>query len=765
MGGNEVKGAAISFKGIVQGVGFRPLVYRRAIALDLKGTIRNTSSGVLVEVDGREHDIQAFYREMLANPPVLAEIHSSSMEITATHGFEEFSIIGSVDERWGFTPISPDIATCAACLGEIRDRSNRRYRYPFTNCTDCGPRFTIIRSIPYDRRYTTMNAFQMCPDCSREYEDPLDRRYHAQPNACAVCGPALELRQADGTTVQGDPISRTIEMLRAGSIVAIKGLGGYHLALLPFDRDRIRRLRERKGRPAKPFALMARDLETARRFCRIGEEEEKLLCSTACPIVLLRRRLEGESLPRDIAPDTEWLGLMLPYTPLHHLLMDEGPELLIMTSANLSEEPLCFDDADAERSLTGIADAFLLHNRGIHRPCDDSVVMVVEDMPVFLRRSRGYVPKMVRAPASRHQLLATGSYEKNTFCVFKEGKAFVSHHIGDLSNEKSVDAYTRGIHDFIDMFRVTPSAVACDLHPDYESTRYAEKLSDEWGVPLIRVQHHHAHISAVLGVEGLHGPVIGVALDGTGYGPDGTVWGGEFLVADTAGFERLGHYAAVPMPGGEKCIEDITRMGVSYLLEAFGAVKDIPDFPFVRDVGLKAVKMYGAMIRSGFNTPLTSSCGRLFDAVSALLGLCSRPTYDAQGALLLEHAAGDMERMPEPYGYDIDDDLAIHFGGMIRGIVEDLICDASIRSMAQRFHATVVRSGVTLCGLIRERTGLSSVVLGGGVFQNRLILRHFRRELGEGGFTVHAGGILPPNDGGLSYGQGVTALTLLEGGI
>jgi hydrogenase maturation protein HypF len=764
MGGNDFKGAAIRFKGIVQGVGFRPLVYRRALALDLKGTIRNTSSGVLVEVDGKEHDIKAFYRGILDNPPALAEIHSSSLEITTSHGFKDFSIIGSEDESGGFTPISPDIATCAACLREIKDRSNRRYRYPFTNCTDCGPRFTIIRSIPYDRRHTTMNVFPMCSDCNREYESPLDRRYHAQPNACAICGPALELRLADGETVHGDPIARTIEMLRTGSIVAIKGLGGYHLALWPFDSSWVRRLRERKRRPAKPFALMARDLATAGRFCRIGECEERLLCSTACPIVLLRRSGEGESLPREIAPDTEWLGLMLPYTPLHHLLMGEGPELLIMTSANLSEEPLCFEDEDAERSLAGIADAFLLHNRRIHRPCDDSVVMVVEDRPVFLRRSRGYVPKMVRAPESRHQLLATGSYEKNTFCVFKEGKAFVSHHIGDLNNEKSVNAYTRGIRDFLDMFRVTPEAIACDLHPDYESTRYAEELSDEWGVPLIRVQHHHAHISAVLGAEGLHGRVIGVALDGTGYGSDGTVWGGEFLVADDARFERLGHYASVPMPGGERCIEDISRMGVSYLLEAFGSITDIPAFPFIRDVGIKEVEAYGAMISSGFNTPLTSSCGRLFDAVSALLGLCSRPSYDAQGALLLEHAAGDMGRLPEPYAYVIGDDMVINFNDMVRGIVDDIRRDATIRSIAQRFHATVVRSGVALCGRIRERTGLNSVVLGGGVFQNRLVLRHFMDELGERGFTVHTGGVLPPNDGGLSYGQGVTALAMLEGG-
>jgi hydrogenase maturation protein HypF len=764
MGGNDEKGAAIRFTGIVQGVGFRPLVYRRAASLDLKGTIRNTSSGVSIEFDGAEQDLRAFYREMLEHPPVLAEIHGSSLEITAPHGFGDLSIVRSENEPGGFTPISPDVATCEACAREIQDPLNRRYRYPFTNCTDCGPRFTIIRGIPYDRPNTTMSSFAMCSACRREYENPLDRRYHAQPNACAVCGPELTLRLSDGTPLHGDPIARAIEMLRAGSIVAVKGLGGYHLALLPFDGSWIQRLRERKRRPAKPFALMARDLETVGRYCTVGALEEELLRSPASPIVLLNRSGEGLKLPEAIAPDTERLGVMLPYTPLHHLLLGEGPELLIMTSANLSEEPLCYDDRDAEESLRGIADSFLAHNRTIHRPCDDSVVMVVEERPVYIRRSRGYVPKMIVAPQSRHQLLAAGSSEKNTFCLFKEGKAFVSHHIGDLNNEKSVQAYTRGIHDFLDMFRVTPGAVACDLHPDYESTRIAERLSEEWSVPLFRVQHHHAHISAVLGVDNLHGQVIGVCMDGTGYGPDETLWGGEFLIADAARFERLGHYAGVPMPGGEKCIEDISRMGVSYLIAAFGSAGNIPDFPFVGRVGSKKVEMYEAVIGSGINTPRTSSCGRLFDAVSALLGLCFRPTYDAQGAILLEGAAGDMKELVEPYEYRIDDDLVIHFDGMMREIVDEIKSGMNYRHVAQRFHATVVRSGVDCCEEIRSRRGLDTVVLGGGVFQNRILLQYFTRSLRESGFSVHVNSVLPPNDGCISYGQGITALAILEGG-
>jgi len=765
MGRDAIKGAAIRFQGIVQGVGFRPLVYRRALSLGLKGTIQNTDSGVLIEVDGAESDIQAFYRDILSNPPVLAEIHESSIQIGDSHGYREFVILGSEEMGVGFTPVSPDIATCDACIREVTDPSDRRYRYPFTNCTDCGPRFTIIRSIPYDRKNTTMHVFPMCPRCRVEYENPLDRRYHAQPNACGICGPALKLLLPDGTAVQGDPIEKAIEMFRTGRILAVKGLGGYHLALSPERESWVRRLRERKRRPGKPLALMARDMESVRQYCMVTQQEEKLLRSPERPIVLLKRDGEGLKLPLEVAPDTDWLGIMLPYTPLHHVLMHEGPQLLIMTSANLTEEPLCYLDDDAVRSLEGIADAFLTHNREIHRPCDDSVIMVVEETAIPIRRSRGYVPRMVRAPGPVRQLLAAGASEKNTFCVFKDGKAFVSHHIGDLNNEKSIDAYTRGIHDFLDMFRVEPEAVACDLHPDYESTRYAEQLSEEWGVPLFRVQHHHAHISAVMGLQDIRDKVIGVALDGTGYGPDETVWGGEFLLADTGRFERAGHYRAVPMPGGERCIEDISRMGVSYLLSAYGRAEDIPDFSFKRDVGMQNIKVFEDMITASINTPYTSSCGRLFDAVSAILGLCNRPSYDAQGAILLEHAAGEMEDLAEPYAHHIDDDLLIHFDATIREIVDDIRNGSARQKIARRFHATIIRSGIALCERIRKRTGIQTVVLGGGVFQNRIVLSHFLRGLRDSGFTVHVNSELPPNDGGISYGQGITALVLLTEGV
>jgi hydrogenase maturation protein HypF len=764
MGKAGITGAAIRFGGIVQGVGFRPLVYRRALSFNLKGFIQNTDTGVLVKVDGTEKAIRSFYDDILTSPPVLAQIHSSSIDLGNSHGFENFVIIKSEEEGEGFTPISPDVATCGACRKEIINPADRRYRYAFTNCTDCGPRFTIIRSIPYDRKYTTMSVFPMCSRCSEEYEDPLDRRYHAQPNACPDCGPELKLLEHDGMLVDGDPIESSAKLLEVGKIIAVKGLGGYHLAVSPKKKEWVERLRKRKRRPGKPFALMVRNLDVARKYCRIGEVEEQLLLSSERPIVLLEKASDGQYLPRETAPDTELVGLMLPYTPIHHILMEEGPEILIMTSANMTEEPLAYQDEDASRSLGGIADGFLTHNRDIQRPCDDSVIGVVEGRIVPIRRSRGYVPRMVDADFLDRQLLAAGASEKNTFCVFKDGKAFMSHHIGDLNNVKSIDAYTNGIRDFLDMFRVTPEAVVCDLHPDYESTRYAEKIAEQWGVPLFRVQHHHAHIAAVLGEKGVSQKVIGVAFDGTGYGDDETVWGGEFLIADAATYERAGHYAPVPMPGGEKSILETDRMAVAYLISSYGSSSKIPKFRLVEEIGQRRLHVLEELIGAGVNTPLTSSCGRLFDAVSALLGLCVKPLYDAQGAILLETEAHGLDELVEPYPYYLDPDLVLHFRPMIHSIVRDIVNGVSSKNIARRFHLTVILSGVEVCKKLREKTGIEVVALGGGVFQNRLVLEHFIRVLERNGFSVLINSLVPPNDGGISLGQGVAALKLMEGG-
>ncbi len=764
MKNDRLVGATIHFSGIVQGVGFRPTVYRKAHQYNLKGSVQNTDTGVFVKVDGTKRSVEGFYNAVLDAPPEMAEIHESFIDFRKPFGFDKFTIMESDRGTEGFTPISPDIATCSDCLKEIFDSEDRRFLYPFTNCTNCGPRFTIIRSIPYDRKNTTMRVFNMCKNCKEEYENPLDRRYHAQPNACWACGPQLSLLLSDGSEFAGNPIKGCIKMLVEGKIVAIKGLGGYHLACDPANAESVKLLRNRKKRAGKPFAIMVRNLDTAKKYCTIGEREEELLQSFERPIVLVERREGDVKISPLVAPDTHFLGIMLPYTPLHHIILEEGPEILIMTSANISEEPLVFRDNDAFKELDRIADAFLVHNRKIERPCDDSVITIVNRMKLPIRRSRGYVPRSINTGISEHSVLATGAFEKNTFCVFKDGKAFVSHYIGDLGNEKSVDAYIKGIRDFLEMFRVKPEAIACDLHPDYMSTIYAGELSEKWEVPQFRVQHHHAHIASVLGEKRLQEKVIGVAFDGTGYGPDGNIWGGEFLLANTEEYNRAGHYAYVSMPGGDKSITEIDRMGVSYLISTYGSLKDVPSFQFLDDVDEERFPLFEKMIRSKVNSPLTSSCGRLFDAVSAMLGICTRPTYDAQGAILLEKEARDLDQSPVPYSYTIDKKGVIHFEPMIKEIVKDIKSGVSKRSVSQKFHHTIVVSGVKMCERIRGETGINSVALSGGVFQNRLILGHFIEQLQKTGFSVLIHSIVPPNDGGISLGQGVVALSLLEKG-
>lgn len=762
MGNEQLVGAVIRYTGIVQGVGFRPFVYRSAHDFNLKGSVQNTGTGVLIRIDGTARNIEGFFAFISKNVPVLAEIHDSTLSFCGPLGFKSFTIIESEEIESGFTPVSPDISTCPDCLTEVFDPTDRRYRYPFTNCTNCGPRFTIIRSIPYDRKNTTMRSFKMCSECLSEYKEPLDRRYHAQPNACSVCGPGLRLVSSDRAEIKGDPLKNAASLLYDGKIIAIKGLGGYHLAVYPVLDDAVKLLRKRKKRQGKPFALMARTLDTAKKYCVIDKEAEELLTSLESPIVLLEKAKGDSSLSGGVAPDTNMLGIMLPYTPLHHLLLSEGPEILVMTSANISEEPLVFRDEDAFRSLGTIADAFLIHNREVERPCDDSVIMPVCGDTVPIRRSRGYVPRAIKAGKSDFQVLAVGASEKNTFCVFKDEKAFVSHHIGDLNNEKSVDAYSRGIEDFLKIFRVDLEAVVCDSHPDYISTRYAEDLSEELGIPLFYVQHHHAHIVSVLAEEKIFRSVIGVALDGTGYGSDGTIWGGEFMVADQEKYERVGSYAPVPMPGGEKSILETDRMGISYLLAAYGSSPDIPGFQFIEGLGPSRLSIIEKMIGSGINCPLTSSCGRLFDAVSAITGLCVKPAYDAQGAILLEKEACGMETLLPPYSYSIDENCVIHYEPMVVEIVKDIRKGVSTGVISRKFHSTIVLSGVELCNKIRSRTGIETATLSGGVFQNRLILKHFKMQLENNGFSVFHNRLVPPNDGGISLGQGAVVLNRIK---
>ena len=771
MKANQYAGAVIRFRGIVQGVGFRPFVFRSAHRLHLKGSVQNTGTGVLIRIDGEKKNIECFYEEIRVNPPVLAEIHESSLSFCSPHGFQNFAIVKSTERLQGFTPVSPDIATCEECIQDVFDPTNRRFMYPFTNCTNCGPRFTIIRDIPYDRKNTTMSIFPMCSECNTEYENPLDRRYHAQPNACPVCGPSLTLMLADGSAVAGEPIQSAVKMLEDGKIVAVKGLGGFHLAVDPRNHEAVKLLRLRKKRRGKPFALMIKDLETVKKFCSISERDEALLGFFERPIVLLERLWDAPVLSSEVAPDTTTYGILLPYTPLHHILLDKGPDVLVMTSANLSEEPLVFNNQDALHQLAGIADAFLIHDREIERPCDDSVILSLGEMAVPIRRSRGFVPRAIDIGDHKHQVFAAGALEKNTFCVIKEGKAYPSHHIGDLDNEKSVDAYNHGVQDFFKMFHIKPDAVACDLHPDYVSTRFAEDLAQKLGVPLYYVQHHHAHIASVLGEHKCEDRVIGVAFDGTGYGSDGTIWGGEFLVASGEGYERVGHFAPVPMPGGEKSILETDRMALSYLILAYGSLSSVPSFKFFEDFDHTRMSFIEKIIslsseRSGIGQycPLTSSCGRLFDAVSSMLGLCSRPAYDAQGAILLETEAHDFKNLLPSYSYSINERGVLDFGVMIQEIVEDIIKGEAGEKISQRFHSTIVVAAVDMCMRIREDTCINRVAFSGGVFQNRHIVTYLIRQLREKGFTVLYHRLVPPNDGGISLGQGIVALNTLRGG-
>ncbi len=757
---NNIEAAKICFKGIVQGVGFRPHVYRLAVKYKIRGSVKNSTRGVEIIAEGKRENIKRFYNDICNHPPALAKIDEKSIEYIEPSGYRDFKIIKSSADEEGFTPISPDIATCEDCLKELFDPDDRRYMYPFINCTNCGPRFTIIEAIPYDRKNTTMKVFPMCEDCKKEYENPLDRRYHAQPNACHVCGPKVELFRGKGEKVIGDPIEEAVKILYKGEILAIKGLGGFHLALYPFNESVVKRLRIRKRRPAKPFALMVRDLDVAEKYCEIDNNEKKLLTSVRRPIVLLRRRGNAPFIPKIVAPDTDYLGVMLPYTPLHHIIMQKGPEVLIMTSANVSEEPLVYKNEEAFEQLSEIADAYLTNNRDIARPCDDSVATVVGGIPIIIRRSRGYVPEALYFLKNEKQLISMGSYEKNTFCIVKGKRAFVSHHIGDLGNEKSVEAYIKGIKDFLAMFRCEPEAVICDMHPDYYSTIYGNEFAESMNIPVFYVQHHHAHIASVMAEYNLTGKVIGISFDGTGYGPDETVWGGEFLVADETGFERVGNFRAVKMPGGEKAINEIDRMAISYLIDTFGTI-DI-DIPFVKSCDFSRLEMLGKMIKMNINAPYTSSCGRLFDAVSSILGLCNKPEYDAQGAILLEKVAGGMVDISEYYSYEIDSSNIVDFRPMVRDIVNDIKKFEKIGKISRKFHATIVKSGIELALKIKEATGLNRVVLSGGSFQNRNLLYLFKKYLSMNDFEVYINRSVPPNDGGISLGQAYVGVNLMN---
>ncbi|HLI06267.1 MAG TPA: carbamoyltransferase HypF [Ktedonobacteraceae bacterium] len=768
-------------RGIVQGVGFRPFVYGLALRLKLAGFVLNDSNGVTIEIEGASEDLDRFQQALRAEAPPLARIDDVTSEQLEPRNDTIFTIAHSQAGSERRTLISPDTAPCDDCLRELSDPADRRYGYPFINCTNCGPRFTIVQDVPYDRAKTTMRVFPMCPACKAEYEDPLNRRFHAQPNACPTCGPHVYIsdwRGEEGASFASDTevIALAARQLASGAVLAIKGLGGYHLACDALNAEAVQRLRCRKHREAKPFALMVPDLATARQLCRVSETEATLLQSHRRPIVLLDQLPDCPVAP-GVAPAHTTLGLMLPYTPLHHLLLRafaahaEGrPAALVMTSGNLSEEPIAYRDEDARARLASIADGMLSHNRAIHMRCDDSVVRVAVGDVQFLRRSRGYTPEPIRLAAPlQAPLLACGGHLKNTFCLGKGRQAFVSHHIGDLENLETLTSFREGIEHFQRLFDIYPEAIAYDLHPEYLATKYA---LDSTIPRKIGVQHHHAHIASVLAEHGLGGPVIGVAADGTGYGTDGAVWGCEIIVANLTGFERLAHLAYIPLPGGEQAIHQPWRITAAYLARTYGEDFLQLDIPFVRQLNRSKWRTLSQMIARNLNCPPTSSLGRLFDAVAALLGIRSEVQYEGQAAIELEMLAAQAvkEGQEESYPFEIREQKAgkaalLDVAPLIRAIVSDLQNGVPVAQIAGRFHVSIAELLAMACLKVREESGLNEVALSGGVFQNRLLLEQLAERLAQLDFRVYTNRGVPPNDGGLSLGQLAVAAARIQQGV
>jgi hydrogenase maturation protein HypF len=751
--------------GTVQGVGFRPYVYRLARELGLAGWVRNDSRGVTAEVEGPPGAVDAFFARLAAEAPPLARVESVERRPLLPSGGRGFTIVTSAAAGAPDAAVSPDAATCDDCLAELFDPADRRYRYPFVNCTNCGPRFTIAKGVPYDRPLTTMAAFAMCPDCRREYDDPADRRFHAQPNACHVCGPRVRLV---GREAAGDPLAAAARALLDGLVVAVKGVGGYHLACDAANEEAVRTLRTRKHREARPFALVARDLAAARELVELAPEDEGLLCSRARPIVLAARR-PGANVAASVAPATRELGVMLPYAPLHHLLLADvaalGGGALVLTSGNVSDEPIAYEDGDALERLDGIADLFLVHDRPIHIRTDDSVVRTVRvagrRRPLAIRRSRGYVPDVTALPVpARRPLLAVGAEQKNTFCLAKDARAWVGHHVGDLEHFATHTAFREGIEHFERLFAVEPAVVAHDLHPDYLSTAYA--LERE-GVELAGVQHHHAHLAACLAEHGLAGDAVGAIYDGTGYGADGTVWGGELLVGGLRGFERAGFLRPVRLPGGAAAIREPWRMACAWLADAFGEECPVP--PRLRaHVDPERWSRVAGLARSGLASPVTTSMGRLFDAVAALCGIAPHASYEGQAAIELEAAADPRERGAYHLPVTEGPPTTLDARETIRQVAAEIEAGVEPSRISARFHAAVADATAAACAAAAEARGLDAAVLSGGVFQNRLLLEAVAERLSASGLRVLVPRLLPPNDGGIAYGQAAVAAALDAGG-
>lgn len=771
----KVIGARIHITGIVQGVGFRPFVYGLAQSYVLQGWVRNTSAGVDIEVDGTEKALNEFVDALVSQAPPLARIEEISVKKGPPFTYTGFEILHSQGVSDAYQPISPDVSICEDCLAEMFDPKDRRHRYPFINCTNCGPRFTIIKDIPYDRPLTTMAPFQMCPECASEYYDPRNRRFHAQPIACHKCGPKVWLEinnsksnrnitDTDLPSIQGnDAVLAARKMLAEGAILAIKGLGGFHLACDASNPLAVQELRRRKLRVDKAFAVMVPNLKIAEKHCLVGSAGRKVLESPERPIVIMERR-SGSTIAREVAPGQNTLGVLLPYTPLHHLLIEQEPgfpEALVMTSGNLSEEPIVTDNQVARNHLSALADAFLFHNREIETRCDDSVVTIVQGNVYPIRRARGYSPSPIPLPWKFPAILATGAELKNTFCLTKDKHAFLSHHIGDLENYETLQAYENGAAHYERIFRTHPEIIAFDKHPDYMATKYALERAEKEHLKPIPVQHHHAHVAACMIENGLpeDSKVIGVAFDGTGYGDDGSIWGGEFLISGYAKYSRAFHLDYISLPGGDLAVKQPWRTALSYLNAIAEDWSDqLPPVRYARGYCLKGkpfnLEALQQQIHSGINAPLTSSMGRLFDAVASIIGLRHTANYEAQPAIELEAVVASYEF--GVYPFQITQNI-INPHPMLRALLEDVRTNVTIGVIAARFHNTIALIVHDICRKIRDEHEINQVVLSGGVWQNKILLGRTYGLLKNDHFEIFLHQKVPSNDGGIALGQAAVA--------
>lgn len=734
--------AIIHICGVVQGVGFRPFVHKTVTESGLKGYIKNTSSGVELELEGERAALERFVRELPQRAPRLAVIESVSAEYTDTlAGYTDFRILHSRTETTRNTLVSPDICICDDCLRELRNPADRRYRYPFINCTNCGPRFTIIRDVPYDRANTSMSTFPMCPDCASEYGDIENRRYHAQPDCCPDCGPSAYFLNAEGNEIPGDAIETARDYLKSSKLVAVKGLGGMHLACRADMPESVNELRRRKQRDEKPFALMCRDTSCAERLCCVSAEEKEILENIQRPIVLLPKREKG----LEYISENNYIGVMLPYTPLHYLLMGDDVDALVMTSANLSDTPIMYKNEEALEKLHGIADGFLLHDREIVTRCDDSLCWVLNGREYFARKSRGYVPFPIKLHRECDGIIACGAEQKASFALSKGSYVFQSQHIGDLKNIETFENYSQQTKHFERLFDIAPRAAACDLHPDYMSTEFAKSLN----IPLVQVQHHHAHMASCMADNGLDGSAIGLVWDGTGLGTDGTVWGAECLIGGYAGVDRFGSIRPIPLIGGDKAAKEIDRTAFSLLRESGCDTS-----------GIKNVAMYEIMLSAGFNCPVSSGMGRLFDGAAAILGIKTRCSYEGQGAVLLEATATASDRI-----YPVvlsGDPLRFDWRDMIRAMVTDRDAGVETGVIAAGFMNTLIAMAVEMCVKAREQSGLHRVVLSGGSFQNMYIMHRLPEKLASAGFEVYIHHRVSANDEGISLGQLMVADAVIK---